>query len=644
MYFKKFDRKSSKSNRSLPLRPSSQRGTPGVSTAVGKPLSHPRLSRASVQVVATLLIFWCGPARGQAGEESAPAESPPTSGTQASTSTNDPTRGQETPSLEGEPPPPPSSAPISSDETSEAQSSDEEHDDPPRDAAGTVPVRPYSTGEASPDSAPRKDAAQEESETKQQSVSSSATEARPSGSSWRLHALLGGMKAVSGHQSREYGFGIGGLAAVEWGPSTSWGLQAELGYLGLFGVDKQPPSGLSALGGATGIHVGAGLRVRPFAESRFANPKGLWLSATAGVEFTGGLVAPLLNAFLGYDFYVGPHFGLGPAAGYVLVLQTRDSPRPDNANLVLAGIHGTFDFGSKAPPVEQDRDRDGIIDRDDRCPDDPEDKDGFKDEDGCPEFDNDEDEIVDSVDQCPLDPEDRDQFEDDDGCPDPDNDRDGVPDTNDKCPLDAEDVDDFEDEDGCPDPDNDQDRFPDIKDLCPDEPEVYNGISDNDGCPDAESVRVVGDKIELDQKIHFWTNSDRIRAMSYPVLDKLGGFLLQHPEYVHVHIEGHADQRGEDALNLDLSQRRAESIKNFLIKRGLEESRLSFEGFGATRPLVQGTDEHSLFLNRRVEFIVTRNRKVTMDPTTGEVLGGDKGAPDVPAFGRDTEVPQEEIE
>ena len=86
------------------------------------------------------------------------------------------------------------------------------------------------------------------------------------------------------------------------------------------------------------------------------------------------------------------------------------------------------------PPGPGDKDGDGIPDNVDKCPNDPEDKDGFEDADGCPDLDNDKDGIPDAADKCPNDPEDKDGFEDADGCPDPDNDKDGIPDAADKCP------------------------------------------------------------------------------------------------------------------------------------------------------------------------------------------------------------------
>ncbi|HEX3593540.1 MAG TPA: hypothetical protein VHU80_00500, partial [Polyangiaceae bacterium] len=125
-------------------------------------------------------------------------------------------------------------------------------------------------------------------------------------------------------------------------------------------------------------------------------------------------------------------------------------------------------------PSIGDRDGDGYKDDEDQCPDDPEDFDGFKDEDGCPDPDNDNDGILDVDDRCPNVPEDHDGDEDEDGCPegsDGDRDGDGILDSHDKCPDDPEDRDGFEDSDGCPDPDNDKDGILDKDDQCPLDPE-----------------------------------------------------------------------------------------------------------------------------------------------------------------------------
>ncbi len=138
---------------------------------------------------------------------------------------------------------------------------------------------------------------------------------------------------------------------------------------------------------------------------------------------------------------------------------------------------------------KHDSDGDGIEDSKDKCPNEPEDFDGFEDADGCPDPDNDHDGILDVNDKCPNVPEDLDGFQDDDGCPDPDNDHDGILDINDKCPNVPEDLDGFQDDDGCPDVDNDQDGILDVNDKCPNAPEDIDGFQDDDGCPDVDNDR-----------------------------------------------------------------------------------------------------------------------------------------------------------
>ncbi len=137
-------------------------------------------------------------------------------------------------------------------------------------------------------------------------------------------------------------------------------------------------------------------------------------------------------------------------------------------------------------PREHDQDHDGIDDDHDECKFLAEDKDGFEDDDGCPEADNDDDGVMDTDDKCPLVPEDEDGFEDDDGCPDLDNDKDGVPDTEDACPDEAGPRSGDPTKSGCPNRDRDDDGIPDATDKCPDEPEDKDGFEDDDGCPDPD--------------------------------------------------------------------------------------------------------------------------------------------------------------
>jgi outer membrane protein OmpA-like peptidoglycan-associated protein len=164
-------------------------------------------------------------------------------------------------------------------------------------------------------------------------------------------------------------------------------------------------------------------------------------------------------------------------AGTSLPLSSNDVTAP--AFRVLAG--------ARYAPLGRDSDNDGILDVNDRCVSEPEDRDGFEDEDGCPDPDNDRDGIPDSRDRCRDAPEDKDGFQDDDGCPDPDDDNDGILDADDLCRNDPEDKDGFQDEDGCPDPDNDGDGILDKDDICPNGPEDKDGFKDEDGCPDLDN-------------------------------------------------------------------------------------------------------------------------------------------------------------
>jgi outer membrane protein OmpA-like peptidoglycan-associated protein len=218
-------------------------------------------------------------------------------------------------------------------------------------------------------------------------------------------------------------------------------------------------------------------------------------------------------------------------------------------------------------PGSKDRDGDGIPDNVDRCPDQPEDKDGFQDEDGCPDLDNDGDGIPDALDKCPNEPEDKDGFQDEDGCPDPDNDGDGIPDTLDKCPN---------------------------------EPETFNNYKDDDGCPDevpAEVKKFTG----VIEGINFKTGSAEILAGSYVILDRAVKVLQDYQE-VNLEISGHTDNRGKADYNRDLSQRRADSVKTYFVQRGITSDRLQAIGYGLTRPIADNKTSSGRASNRRTEF------------------------------------------
>jgi outer membrane protein OmpA-like peptidoglycan-associated protein len=219
-----------------------------------------------------------------------------------------------------------------------------------------------------------------------------------------------------------------------------------------------------------------------------------------------------------------------------------------------------------------------------------------------PLADRDGDGVPDVRDRCPNEAEDRDGFEDDDGCADPDNDQDGIPDARDKCPNEAEDQDAFEDEDGCPDPDNDKDGVPDATDKCPGEA----GTAANDGCPPKlEHITVTQEKIELKQAVFFQTAKAVIMPESFGLLDEVASVLLSRPS-MKVRIEGHTDSRGSRSYNLRLSQARADSVKGYLVGKGISSDRLDAKGYGPDKPIETNKTAAGRERNRRVEFMITQ--------------------------------------
>jgi OOP family OmpA-OmpF porin len=222
---------------------------------------------------------------------------------------------------------------------------------------------------------------------------------------------------------------------------------------------------------------------------------------------------------------------------------------------------------AKSPPKPGDRDGDGLNDNVDKCPDDPEDKDGFEDDDGCPDLDNDGDGIKDVVDKCPLDPEDADKFEDEDGCPDLDNDKDGLSDKIDKCPIEF-------------------------------------GVAP-DGCPKKyTNVVVTKTKIEIKQTIFFEFNKATIKRVSFGLLNEVAQAMKDNPT-IKVEIQGHTDSVGRDRSNLKLSQKRAESVKAYLTKQGVDFQRMVPKGYGETVPIADNRTKDGRAENRRVEFVIT---------------------------------------
>ncbi|HET7499454.1 MAG TPA: OmpA family protein, partial [Kofleriaceae bacterium] len=343
-------------------------------------------------------------------------------------------------------------------------------------------------------------------------------------------------------------------------------------------------------------------------------------AATAASDFDGHLNINHLEGLVGATCQVDREVQLfgGAGAGLAHGFGTPDAR-------VMVGVRLTHGGGAEPrKPVELDRDRDGIVDALDRCPTEPEDRDGFEDDDGCPDPDNDKDGVLDAADACPMQP----GITELKGCPAVDTDGDGIPDHQDACPTQAEDKDGFEDGDGCPDPDNDKDGIPDAADACPMQPgpeatkgcpdpdrdgdgvvdRLDNcpgepGAADNAGCPRQQLVKLGGGKLDMIRSVYFKLDKAIIEQRSFTLLDNVAAVLASHPTLT-VQVEGHTDSQGDDAYNLELSQRRAEAVVEYLVSKGVDRARLQAKGFGETQPIADNKTQTGRAQNRRVVFTI----------------------------------------
>jgi outer membrane protein OmpA-like peptidoglycan-associated protein len=375
------------------------------------------------------------------------------------------------------------------------------------------------------------------------------------------------------------------------------------------------------------------LRVTP--GIRIMTPSGLYLSLSGDFSLSSTKAEDRLNwktERFQYSTNVIPRYGVQLTFGWNGAMATLD----DDGD----GITNALDKCPKDPEdIDGFEDSDGCPDPDndkdsicdpwvaaqgkqgmyasqckgvDKCPNVAEDMDGFQDDDGCPDPDNDGDGILDAKDQCPNAPEDFDGFQDSDGCPDLDNDKDGIPDSVDKCPNDPEDIDGFQDLDGCPDPDNDKDGILDLKDKCPNEPEIFNGYMDEDGCPDTAPKPIELKKKEPDfprqqilEGLDFAKGKVDILFESYRILDHLAKSLRESPD-CEIEIRGYTDAVGNANTNIQLSQRRAEAVRRYLISQGIEQHRLRALGLGPSNPIGDNRTAAGRVMNRRIEVVRTK--------------------------------------
>ena len=269
-----------------------------------------------------------------------------------------------------------------------------------------------------------------------------------------------------------------------------------------------------------------------------------------------------------------------------------------------------FNKKSKSPEVvieqpkqPKDSDGDGVADNEDLCPN----VKGIKEYKGCPDTDGDG--IEDSKDECPNDK----GLLALNGCPDSDGD--GVADNEDLCPN----VKGIKEYKGCPDTDGD--GIIDSEDSCP----TVKGILEMKGCPDSDGDGVadkddncpnVAGPIEnkgcplkqkrnidelMKKKLVCETGKNDITAASKIVLQEIAQVLKEEPTWT-IEFAGHTDNVGEAAMNLQLSKKRSETVRNLLISYGVEASRIKANYFGETKPIADNNTVVGRNKNRRIDF------------------------------------------
>ena len=270
---------------------------------------------------------------------------------------------------------------------------------------------------------------------------------------------------------------------------------------------------------------------------------------------------------------------------------------------------GIPDYLDKCPTVKglseyngcPDTDGDNIPDHEDNCPYEA----GLPENNGCPDIDTDGDGIKDADDECPYlagskefngcPDSDGDGIRDiDDECPNiagpmefngcPDSDNDSIPDQLDKCPM----IKGLPQFGGCPDTDGD--GIQDSEDECPEEP----GAPENNGCP-------IYEKVEFATNIGFQSGKAILTQESYPYLDQLVQLLNDNPN-CWVKLDGHTDSTGSDAVNNKLSQKRVDSIRDYLIEKGINPNRIVAKGHGSSKPIAPNDTAEGRAMNRRVEI------------------------------------------
>jgi len=380
-------------------------------------------------------------------------------------------------------------------------------------------------------------------------------------------------------------FDVGGRLGVYFFERI--GVEGELGYLPASLVDSGNASDVMnyRIQGVFALPLG---KLVPFLVVGYGE---LHLTSDAAPDGIGDDDDPAFQWGLGAKYFLNDWFGLRLDLRHLLTDNLDGKFGASNFEITVSPFFAALrgeDAPPPPPPPDPDPDKDGVLDAADLCPSVA----GPASNNGCPEVDTDRDGLLDKDDRCANTP----GPVENGGCPDTDRDGDGIVDRLDRCPDQRGD----QANQGCLPPDADNDGFPDAVDKCPQQAETKNNYQDDDGCPD-EIPQAVAKFTGALKGIKFALNKADILPASKPTLDEAVKVLQQFPD-VKLEISGHTDATGPRDANMTLSQARADSVRNYIIGKGIADTRLRAVGYGPDKPIADNTTPAGQAENRRIEF------------------------------------------
>jgi OOP family OmpA-OmpF porin len=368
------------------------------------------------------------------------------------------------------------------------------------------------------------------------------------------------------------------------------GLRNKLDFAGTFmaaSADYTLPNTFGTVSADLLLQADASLQFKMVPDRYFFSP---YLSAGVGANKYGSYFGAFVPLGVGFKFNFFEEATLFVNAKYHIPVTGETMRGHFVYGFGIGGIVGEKRAATKTVPLPQapqDSDSDGIANDVDQCPDIA----GVAKYNGCPVPDTDKDGIDDEADSCVTVA----GVARYNGCPVPDSDKDGINDEDDKC----KEVAGVAKYAGCPVPDSDGDGVNDEEDKCPQLP----GTAANQGCPEIkEEVRK---QVAYNAaRVYFVTGSSKLSSKSNKALDDVVKILGSDANF-KLSIEGHTDNVGKDEYNQTLSEARAASVKEYLVKKGIDESRLTAQGFGETQPIADNNSAAGKAKNRRVVMKVS---------------------------------------